>query len=169
MIARQALCRLLAAAVLTGSALPAPAQSVRVLGEYTAWSAYATAQSVGQICFMLSRPTASEPRQDGSDSYFYITHRPSEGVRSEISLVAGYVFAPQGAARLIVGADSFALVTEGDGAWLADPAQAETVVAAIRAGATMTVEALAASGQMVRQTFSLIGATAAGRAIAEAC
>ena len=50
------------AAIVTGACLsPALGQSVRILGEHNAWSAYATTESAGQICFVLSRPTATEP------------------------------------------------------------------------------------------------------------
>src|SRR5690554_5125758 len=92
---------------------PAAAQSVRVLGEHSAWSAYATTQSSDQICFVLSRPTATEPQPAGfSGGYFYITHRPGQGVRSEINVVAGYGFAPGTEARLTVGTQAFALFTQ---------------------------------------------------------
>lgn len=151
------------------AASPAAAQSVRVLGEHNSWSAYATTETEGRICFVLSRPTQTTPAQGGGDAYFYITHRPARAIRSEINLVAGYQFAAGSVARLTVGARSFDLYTEGDAAWLADPAQADAAVAAIRGGSTMVVEGTALSGETVRQTFSLAGATAATGAIDGAC
>src|SRR5688572_14333973 len=96
----------LVAAGLAGTA--ANAQSVRILGDHNAWSAYATTESAGKICFVLSRPSGTEPMPEGySEGYFYITHRPSEGIRSEINVVAGYEFAPDSTAILRVGGQSF--------------------------------------------------------------
>lgn len=150
--------------------LPAAAQSVRVLGEHNAWSAYATTESEGQICFVLSRPTSTEPGAAVSgDAYFYITHRPAQNIRSEINLVAGYQFAPDAAATLSVGGQNFALFTQDDAAWLADPSQSGAAVQAIRGGSTMTIEGTSLAGQTVRQTFSLSGATAATGAMDGAC
>lgn len=151
-------------------ATPAAAQSVRILGDHNAWSAYATTESAGKICFVLSKPTSTDPLPDGySEAFFYITHRPSEGVRSEVNIVAGYEFAPDSAATLSVGGQSFPLFTAGDAAWLADPSQAAAATQAIRAGSTMVIEGTSLRGIKVRQSFSLSGATAASRAIDAEC
>ena len=161
----------LVAAIAAGLlATPATAQSVRVLGEHNAWSAYATTESEGRICFVLSRPTATEPASSGTGgAYFYITHRPAQAIRSEINLVAGYQFAAGSVATLSVGGQGFELYTEGDAAWLADPGEAGAAVQAIRAGSSMVIEGTAASGETVRQRFSLSGATAATTDINGAC
>lgn len=167
-----ALARLvvIALAALSLWAMPAAAQSVRILGEHNAWSAYATTESEGRICFVLARPTSTEPGSAGSgDAYFYITHRPAQNIRSEINLVAGYEFAPDSTATLSVGGQSFALFTQNDAAWLAEPGQSGAAVQAIRAGSTMVVEGTSLAGQTVRQTFSLSGATAATGDIDGAC
>ena len=158
-------------AVLTAFvAQPAHAQSVRVLGEHNAWSAYETTESTNRICFVLSRPTATEPATvTAEDAYVYITHRPALDIRSEINLVAGYQFATDSEATLSVGDQQFALLTQDDAAWLADPSQAQTATQAIRAGATMTITGTTPDGQTVTQTFSLSGATAASTDIDEAC
>lgn len=153
-----------------GLSAPAFAQSVRILGDHNQWSAYATTENVGRICFALTKPTTVEPHPDGySEAYFYITNRPSEGVRTEINLVAGYNFAPDTQAVLSVGGQSFALFTRGDAAWLADPSQSGAAAQAIRAGSTMTIEGTSERGIKVRQVFSLSGATAASRAIESGC
>lgn len=165
---RSALASLAFVALVMGAA-PAAAQSVRVLGEHNAWTAYATTESADQICFALSRPTATEPAAGVGDTYFYITHRPAQGVRSELNLVAGYDFAADSVATLSVGSDSFEMFIQDDAAWLADPSQTNSVVQAIRAGSTMVVAGENAAGQTVRQTFSLSGATAATNAIDGAC
>ncbi len=162
------LAALLGAPVLSPGV--ATAQSVRILGDHNAWSAYATTETAGKICFALSRPTATDPRPEGyTEAYFYITHRPSEGVRTEINLVSGYEFAPQSQAVLTVGSQSFALYTQGDAAWLAEPGQSDTVAQAIRAGSTMAIEGTSLRGVKVRQTFSLSGATAASRSMDTEC
>ncbi|WP_127143716.1 invasion associated locus B family protein [Pelagibacterium montanilacus] len=151
-------------------AIPAAAQSVRILGDHSAWSAYAAGEGTGQVCFSLSRPTATEPVPEGfTEAYFYITHRPAESVREEINLVAGYQFAADSTATLAVGDQSFALYTRGDAAWMADTGLSDQAAAAIRAGATMTITGTSDRGVSVRQTFSLAGATAASGDINEAC
>jgi hypothetical protein len=148
----------------------AHAQSVRLLSETNAWSAYTTDDGSGKICFAMTRPTATDPVPDGlGDAYFYLTNRTADGARAEANLIAGYGFAPDTFATLTVGSQSFPLFTAGDSAWLDDISQSEALITAIRGGSTMTIEGVTDDGTTVRQTFSLMGATAAAREIDGEC
>lgn len=150
--------------------VPANAQSVKLIGEFRNWSAYSATDSVGPVCFAMSRPTETTPTPDGyATGYLYLTNRPSESVRYEMNLVAGYSFAPDTPATAAVGPQVFELFTQGDAAWLKNPAESETLAAAMRAGTSVVVEATSDKGIRIVQTFSLSGATAASRAIEGGC
>lgn len=160
----------LAIALALLGAGPALAQSVRVIGDFNDWSAYAASEGAGAVCFAVSNPTQVTPTPDGfTEGYLYLTSRPAEGVNNEFNLVAGFSFAPDSTATVTVGGQSFDLFTQGDAAWLQDASQSENLAAAIRAGTTLTVEATSAMGIRVTETFSLSGATAASRAIESGC
>ena len=147
-------------------ATPASAQSVQSLGDFNAWGAYSASDGAGQVCFAMSRPTDVSPPIDGyTQAYLYLTNRPSEGVRNEFNLVAGFAFAPDQPAAVRISGQSFELFTQADAAWLRDASQAETLAAAIRAGSTLVIEGTTDRGISVTETFSLSGATAASRAI----
>lgn len=164
------LTAILAATTVLLIATPAFAQSVKLIGEFRSWSAYAATDSVGPVCFAMSQPTDVAPTPDGfTAAYLYLTNRPSEGVRNEINLVAGFSFAPDTDATATVGDQSFELFTQGDAAWLKDPAQSDTLAAALRAGSSVSIEGTSARGIKILQTFSLSGATAASRAIEGNC
>src|SRR5690606_34922078 len=107
------------------------AQSVRLLGDFNAWSSYATSEGGGTVCFALTRPADVEPQPEGyTQGYLYVTHRPADDVRNEINLVAGFDFAPDSVATVSVGGQTFDLFTQADAAWLDDPAQSESLAAA---------------------------------------
>ncbi|HHY51174.1 MAG TPA: hypothetical protein GYA10_15685 [Alphaproteobacteria bacterium] len=159
----------LAAFIIAFAAAPAAAQSVRLLGDFRDWSAYAANEAAGPLCFALSKPTQVSPVPDGyTEAYLYLTNRPAESVRNEFNLVAGFNFAPDQPATVTVGGQSFELFTENDAAWLLDPAQGDRLASAIRAGSTLTVDGTTDHGIKVTQVYSLSGATAASRAI-ESC
>ncbi len=162
----------IAAAALTAmmfGTFAAEAQSVRLIGDYRDWSAYATSEGAGALCFALSKPKEVTPVPDGyTEAYLYLTNRPAEGIRNEFNLVAGFTFAADQPATATVGGQSFELFTESDAAWLLDPAMSERLAGAIRAGSTLTVDGTSERGIKVTQVFSLSGATAASRAI-ESC
>ena len=157
------------AALLTLSVLPASAQSVRSLGDFRDWAAYSASEGAGSVCFALSKPLEVTPTPDGyTEAFLYLTHRPAESVRNEINLVAGFNFAPDTPATLTISGQSFDLFTEGDAAWLLDPARNDDLAGSIRAGSTLTIEGTSDKGIRVVESFSLSGATAASRAI-ESC
>lgn len=148
----------------------ASAQSVRLLGDFRDWSAYATSDDAGQLCFAMTKPKQIEPQPDGfTEAYLYLTNRPAEGVRNELNLVAGYQFSPDTGAALTVGSHTYTLFTDTDAAWLEDVSQSENLAGFIRAGSSLWVEGTTERGIKIKQVFSLSGATAASRAIDAAC
>jgi len=150
-------------------ALPVLAQSVRSLGDFRDWSAYSASDGTGPVCFAMSKPTSVTPTPDGySQAFLYLTHRPTESLRNEINLVAGFAFAPDTPATMTISGQSYDLFTQGDAAWLLDPSRSDDLAGSIRAGSILTVEGTTDRGIRVVETFSLSGATAASRAI-EAC
>jgi hypothetical protein len=160
----------LALVLALSAALPAQAQSARVLGDFREWSSYAADDGSGNICFAMTRPKSTEPTPAGfGDAYLYVTDRPGEDVAGEFNVVAGYTFQTGSTATASVGGQEFALFTQGDAAWLDDAGQAGNLAAAIRAGSTLVVTGTAADGTSVTQTYSLSGATAAQQAVGAEC
>jgi len=160
----------LALVLVLASALPALAQSARVLGDFRDWSSYAADDGSGTICFAMTKPKTTEPAADaGAQAYLYLTNRPGEDVASEFNVVAGYTFQTGSVATVSVGGQNFPLFTQGDAAWLDDAGQSAALAAAIRAGSTLTVLGTNATGTQVIQNYSLSGATAAQQAIGAEC
>jgi hypothetical protein len=147
----------------------AHAQAVKLLGEFRDWTAYSATESTGPVCFALSKPTEVTPAPDEfTQAWLYLTNRPSESVRNELNLVAGFMFAPDTPATATVSGQTFDLFTEKDAAWLADPSRNEDLAGALRAGSSVVIEGTSDKGIRITETFSLSGATAASRAI-ESC
>ena len=157
-------------AIVTLLTAPAFAQSVKLIGEFRSWSAYAATEQTGPVCFALTQPTEITPQPDGyTQAYLYLTHRPSIGVRNELNLVAGFTFGADTPASVTVSGQTFELFTDKDAAWLKNPAQNDDLAGALRAGSEVLIEGTTAAGIKVSETFSLSGATAASKAIEGDC
>jgi len=156
--------------LLASGASAALAQSVRLIGDYRDWSSYAASDGSGAVCFALSKPKSVEPTPDGySQAYLYLTHRPAQNITNELNLVAGFTFAPDTPATLVIGGQSYPLFTAEDAAWLQDPAQGNNLAGVMRAGSSLAIEGTSDKGIKIIETFSLSGATAASKAIDGAC
>lgn len=146
------------------------AQSVKVLGDFNAWHAYASGNGGSKICFVMSEPSSVDPKPDGyTKAYLYLTHRPADNIRNEFNFVAGYTFAADDTAKVTVGSQTFDLFTQDDAAWLQDPGQNGRLAGLMRAGSSLTIEGTTDKGIKIKSTFSLSGVTAASRAMDNAC
>jgi hypothetical protein len=158
------------AILLALTAVPAQAQSARVLGDFRDWSSFAADEGGGTICFAMTRPQTTQPQPENyGEAYLYITNRPGEDVVNEFNVVAGYTFQTGSVATADVGGQQFPLFTQGDAAWLDDAAQGTNLAAAIRSGSTLSIIGTAANGTQITQSYSLSGATAAQQAIGAEC
>src|SRR3954454_13716308 len=102
-----------AAAAPTGTTQPA------LLGQYGDWGAYAASPGGGKVCFALAKPktTKIEPVGRKRDpSYVFVSTRPAENVKNEVSVIIGYPFKTSSDATAEVGAAKFAMYTQNDGA-----------------------------------------------------
>ncbi len=152
------------------SSVTAKAQSVQLLGDFKDWSAYSTSQGSGKLCFILSKPENVSPEPENyTQSYLYLTHRPSENIRNEFNFIAGFEFASEAQAILKIGAESYDLFTKADAAWLADRDLSKKVAGQMRAGSKLIIESMSNNNVKISQTFSLSGVTAASRAIDREC
>jgi hypothetical protein len=155
-----------APAATTGTADPPPPPMIAggvkptLLGQYDDWGAYTASPGGKKICFAFAKPAASEttpPGKTRNPSYMFISSRPGEKVTDEVSIVIGYPFKPNSEATVAVGATSFALYTQQDGAWIKNSAEETHLIDIMRRGQNAIIKGLSAKGTHSTDTFSLKG------------
>lgn len=158
-------------AVLTiVSALPAAAQTVQRVGDFTDWSAFQAQENGQPVCFIVSRPKKDEGNYTRrGDIYAMVAQRPEESRIDEATFIAGYTFRPESAVTVTVGERQFTLFTQDDGAWAPDDETNRALVQAMINGIEMVVQGVSSRGTATRDTYSLRGFTAAYRSSREAC
>jgi len=147
----------------------------RALGTFDAWTAVEMTERGSKICYILSRPTKSEPANvRRGDVLLMVTHRPAANRRDEVSFQAGYNYkAGSDVAVEVDKTKKFEFFTrpdvDDDGAWTRDAATDKALIEAMRAGTTLTVKGTSARGTQTTDTFSLIGFSKAYAEIGKAC
>jgi invasion protein IalB len=163
------------AAAAPKPAAPSPTAQATLLGQFGDWGAYTATPGGRKVCFALSKPTASADnppnrRTAGMVVYMFVSSRPTEKVRDEVSmLVTGYQLKPNADATLSVGNANFAMYTQNDGAWVKNTAEESKLIAALRSGSEMVVKATTSRGTQTTDTFSLKGAGQALDRVAQEC
>ena len=148
-----------------GGAFAQAASTNRVAAE-AAWSVF-TEESPRE-CWTVSAPTQTVNTKDGKvvavrrgDILLMTMFRPDAGVRGQVAFTGGYPFAEGSSVSMQVGSDTFQLYTEKEWAWPASAEDDAKIIAALKGGADVVLTARSQRGTQTKDTFSLIGYTAA--------
>ncbi|MDC9700677.1 MAG: invasion associated locus B family protein [Alphaproteobacteria bacterium] len=134
------------------------------------WAAYSVPMKDGKTCYVVSQPKDQNPKNVRRDpSYFFVTIRPREKIRNQVSVTIGYPFANKKRASAEVKGKSFALFTKDDKAWIENLSEQDSLVSAMKKGATMTVRGISRRGTHTVDSYSLSGITQALQAAHNAC
>ncbi len=148
-----------------------------LVGSYGDWSVFHSQSGKAKVCYTLAQPKSRDPDDLKRDpGYAFISERPGEGVRNEVSLIMGFdVGAPGGvdsadnkdkkrdkkhefvAPTVEVGDSSFDLLPKGANLWVKNAAQESALVAEMRKGKTLIVKATSKKGNLTTDTYSLSG------------
>jgi invasion protein IalB len=152
----------------------APAGDVQptLLGQYGDWGAYTATPGGARVCFALAKPktTKTEPAGRKRDAtYIFVSTRPAENVKHEVSVIIGYPFKTSSDATAEIGTTKFAMYTQNDGAWIKNVAEEARMVDAMRKGADVTVKGTSGRGTASTDQYSLKGLAQALDKIEQEC
>lgn len=118
-------------------------------------------------CYAVATPRSQENTRDGqpveaarSETLLFVFFRPAEEVNGQVTFTGGYPFAPDSTVTLEVGGTQFALFTQGEWAWPANPEEDARIVDALRGGSEAVLTGQSGRGTITRDTFSLQGFSA---------
>jgi Invasion associated locus B (IalB) protein len=151
-------------------AAQSPGSQTRSLGTVGSWSAYASGEKPGRICYLVGRPQKSDSAGVARKApVAMVTHRPSENISNVVSFVEGYPLKTGSDVALEVDDKKFDLFTNDDSAWARTADLDRTIVSALANGRTATVKGTPRNGKPTTDTYALAGFAKALALINEAC
>ncbi len=151
------------------------------------WNVFVGQAGKGRICYTLAQPQSREPKSLTRDpGYAFISDRPAEGVRNEVSFIMGFDVAGGGADAADAKADpkpagkpaksdaksktsaipapvalvdetSFEMLPKGGNLWVKNAAKEGALIAEMRKGAKLVIKAASLRGHESVDTYSLTG------------
>lgn len=119
-------------------------------------------------CWGVSAPKETVNTRDGrvvavrrSEIQLFVFYRPDGAPTGQVTFTGGYPFAPGSTVNMKIGDKEFELFTDGEWAWPATPADDAKIITAMKRGADAVLTARSARGTQTKDTFSLLGFTAA--------
>ena len=161
-----------------------PPAKPALVASYGDWSVYQSISGKNRICYALATPKERAPEDAKRDpAYAFISERPSERVRNEVSFVMGYEVGGAEAEKpakdpkdkkkpdakdkkaraeaagptATVGEAAFDLLPKGSDLWVKNPAQESQLIDEMRKGAQLKITAASKKGNATIDTYSLSG------------
>ena len=158
------------------------------------WNVFVGEVGKGRICYTLAQPKTREPASLKRDpGYAFISDRPGEGVRNEVSFIMGFDISPgaggadskpdakpapksraktsaaPGPVALVDDASSFEMLPKGGDLWVKNAAKESGLIAEMRKGAKLTIKAASLRGHQSIDTYSLTGFAQAMERLQKEC
>ena len=141
------------------------------------WGVYQTQAAKGRVCYTLAQPKDRAPADLKRDAaYAFISDRPGEGVRNEVSFIMGFDVAnsPDASsadakkpdpkkksvdteAMATVGDQSFELLAKTTNLWVKNAAKEGQLIDQMRKAGKLQVKAASKKGNVTTDTYSLAG------------
>lgn len=156
-----------------GGAL-AQSQSTNRVAAETDWSVFV--EDNPTECWGVSTPKEMVNSRDGrvvavnrGQTLLMVFYRPSAGAKGQVAFTGGYPFASGSTVNMDISGTTFELFTEGEWAWPATAEDDTKIITAMKRGADAVMTGRSGRGTQTKDTFSLLGFTAAVEDAAKRC
>ena len=148
----------------------AKSEDLKIIGKFKDWQTMVLIEQSGTICFAQSSPILQAPKSNKRDARLFVTFRPNEKIKDEISASSGYEFSKNNSVTAVSGKNKikFDIVQQGF-AWIADNKIEKKMVKVMKKGSRIMIKGYNEKGSQTIDHYSLLGFTKAYNAAKTAC
>ena len=141
------------------AAAASPGQGQAMLLETAGkWQAFSSQQGRSKVCYALTKAESRTPANlKDVEGLLFVSSRPAEGVRNEISFVMNFDLKEGVEHQAIIGNERFALVAKGQNMWLKNPAEEGRMLDSMRRGSGLEIKGTSKRGNATSDKYSLAG------------
>ena len=149
---------------------PLKAEELKEIGKYKDWRTMVLVEPTGKVCFAQSSPVLQAPKTNKRDARLFVTFRPSEKIKDEISASPGYEFNKKNSVIATSGKNKikFDIVQQGF-AWIAENKIEKKMVKVMKKGSRIMITGYNQKGAQTIDHYSLLGFTKAYNTAKKAC
>ena len=146
------------------------AEEVKKMGKHKDWETYIIKSEKGKVCFAQSKPVLQAPKTNLREARLFITFRPNENIKDEISVTAGYDFNKKNSITAKSGKNKYKFDIAQEGfAWIADNKIEKKMIKIMKKGSRIMVTGYNQKGSQTIDHYSLLGFTKAYKATRANC
>tara|TARA_B100000029_G_C17336417_1_gene873662 strand:+ start:32 stop:541 length:510 start_codon:yes stop_codon:yes gene_type:complete len=138
------------------------ASDLKSLGKFKDWESFVLIQDEKKICYAQSIPIVRAPKKLKRDpSRLFVSFRPSEKIKNEISVTNGYDFKIKAPVKAKSGKKSYDMFSKERFAWVVDNKDEIKLITTMKKASRLMIIGNTNKGDQTTDHYSMMGFTKA--------
>ena len=138
------------------------AEDLKSIGKFKDWETFTVTENNNKICFAQSIPILRAPKKfERNPSRLFITFRPSEDMKDEVSATSGYTFQKEKIVKAKTGKKTYGFFSQEEFAWILDTEEEQRFIKAMKKASRVMIIGRTEKGKQTIDHYSLMGFTKA--------
>ena len=147
----------------------AVANTPKSSGKYKNWESFVLTTEKGKICFAQTKPVKRAPAAvKRNESRIFVTFRPSENVKDEISVTSGHNY-KNSTVSAKSGKSNYSFFSQGNFAWLLDENEEKKFIKLMKRATDLMIKGKTKDGAETTDHYSMMGFTKAYNTAKKTC
>tara|TARA_Y100000590_G_scaffold393954_1_gene472637 strand:- start:319 stop:825 length:507 start_codon:yes stop_codon:yes gene_type:complete len=145
-------------------------ENLKSIGKFKDWESFVLSQEGNKICFAQSIPVIRAPKKlKREPSRLFVSFRPSENIKNEISVTNGYEFKPKAPVAAKSGKKTYDLFSKGKFAWVVDSNDEAKLITTMKKASRLMIIGNTNKGDQTTDHYSMMGFTKAYNTAKKSC
>ena len=145
-------------------------KNLKSIGKFKDWESFVLSQEGSKICFAQSMPVVRAPKKIKREpSKLFVSFRPNENIKNEISVTNGYEFKPKAPVAAKSGKKSYDLFSKGRFAWVVDSKDEAKLIVTMKRASRLMIIGNTNKGDQTTDHYSMMGFTKAYNTAKKSC
>ena len=137
-------------------------ENLKSIGKFKDWESFVLLKEGNKICFAQSIPVVRAPKKIKRDpSRLFVSFRPSENIKNEISVTNGYEFKLKAPVAAKSGKKSYDLFSKGRFAWIVDNEDESKLISTMKKASRLMIIGMTEKDDQTTDHYSMMGFTKA--------
>tara|TARA_B100000686_G_scaffold329262_1_gene390233 strand:- start:369 stop:884 length:516 start_codon:yes stop_codon:yes gene_type:complete len=145
-------------------------EEVKKIGKFKDWESIVIKNESRFVCFAQTKPVLQSPKNNPREARLFVSFRPNEKIKDEISITAGYEFNNKNLIIAKSGKNKYKFdMAQQNFAWIADNKQEKKMIKTMKRGSRIMITGYNQKGSQTIDHYSLLGFTKAYSAAKKSC
>ena len=145
-------------------------ENLKSIGKFKDWESFILSQDGNKTCFAQSIPVVKAPKKLKRDpSRLFISFRPAENIKNEISITNGYEFKLKAPVIAKSGKKTYDLFSKGRFAWVVDSKDEMKLIVTMKKASRLMIVGNTDKDEQTTDHYSMMGFTKAYNTAKKSC